>query len=338
MSVRARPLVIASANGHLHRNGGRDTCVERAFALLASGADVVGALVAGVTIVELDPADTSVGYGGLPNADGVVQLDACCMHGDGRRAAGVAVLEGVATAAAVAHRVMLDTPHHLLAGAGAQAFARSRGFPVVADLNSERSRGLWREWKRRVDARQPSDVDRASVGYAIGLEMSREGLIDRNHLWGTIACCGMGPTGSIGGVTTTSGLAWKRPGRIGDSPVLGAGMYVRAEVGAAGSTGRGESNLYGLSSFLIVERMRAGAHPKDAAIDALRRVTADTVDPGLLNDRGEPNFNVKFYALNAAGEYAGVALYGGDDVQYAVCTENGAELLTCDSLLTGQMF
>src|SRR5712691_10777472 len=174
-----KPIVVASANGHQFRNGGPETRVERAFRLMTDGpgdSDGLEALVEGVTIVELDPDDTSVGFGGLPNADGVVQLDACCMHGPRRRAGGVAALEGVATAAAVAHRVLLDTPHHLLAGRGAQEFAREKGFEVHDSLLSPRSRRLWEEWKRR------------GANDAASLQMSREGLIDANHLWGTINC------------------------------------------------------------------------------------------------------------------------------------------------------
>jgi N4-(beta-N-acetylglucosaminyl)-L-asparaginase len=333
------PVVIASANGHQFRNGGTETCVEHAFRVMTDAAqrrDPLEALVEGVTIVELDPGDTSVGFGSLPNADGDVQLDACCMHGPRRRAGGVAALEGVATAARVAHRVLLDTPHHLLAGPGAQDFARSRGFDVRHDLMTPKSRGLWIEWKRRVDARASADpARRAEIGYAVGDEMSREGLIDANHLWGTITCNAVGPLGEVCGVTTTSGLAWKMPGRVGDSPILGAGLYVRNGVGAAGSTGRGESNLYGLSAFFIVEAMQRGMHPKDAGMAALGRIKEDTADPSLLNARGEPNFNVKFYIVNAAGTIAGVALYGGEDVRYAVCNENGADLLVCDALLSG---
>jgi len=329
------PVVIASANGHLYRNGGRETCVERAFRLMTEGVDALEAVVAGVTIVELDPTETSVGVGGLPNADGVVQLDACCIHGPRRRAGAVAALEGVPVAAAVAHRVLLDTPHQLLAGSGAQEFARACGFDVRSDLLTPRSRGLWLEWKRRVDARAPSDPrQRMVVGYAVGLDMSREGLIDANHLWGTITCSALAPDGALCGATTTSGLAWKLPGRVGDSPVLGAGLYARDGVGAAGSTGRGESTLFALSSYQIVDAMRRGVHPKDAALEALRELrSAATAEPALLNARGEPNFNVKFYALNAAGETAGVALYGGAGVSYAVCTENGAELRLCEALI-----
>lgn len=302
--------------------------------MLAAGADPLEAAIAGVTIVELDPADSSVGYGGLPNADGVVQLDACCMHGPRRRAAGVAALEGVRTAALVARALLERTNHRLLAGAGAQAFARAAGFTIEADLNSDRSRALWQEWKRRVDALAVAgEIERAAAGYRVGQQMLAEGLIDINHYYGTINCNAVSARGEIGGVTTTSGLSWKLPGRVGDSPILGAGLYVDGGVGAAGSTGHGESNQYNLSSFLIVEQMRRGAHPKDAGLEALARIRANTVDPALLDARGLPAFNVNFYAVNARGEYAGVSLYGGPDVNYAVCTEHGAEIRPCEPLL-----
>lgn len=335
-----RPVVIASANGHLFRNGGPETCVERAFRLMTDSrrpADVLECLIAGVTIVELDPEETSVGVGALPNADGIVELDACCMDGPSRSAGGVAALQGVATAAAVARCVMRNTPHHLLVGDGAREFARAHGFEIRPDLHSPRSRALWEEWRRRVDARA-AGLDRAArwaIGYEVGSEMDREGLIDRNHLWGTIYCNAIDPAGSLAGVTTTSGRAWKIPGRVGDSPVLGAGLYVRQGAGAAGSTGRGESNLLALSSYAIVAAMGGGAHPLDAAMAALRQIKEDACSPALLNDRGEPNFNVKLYVLSATGEFAGASLYGGSDVQFAVCTENGPALLPCEALLAG---
>ncbi len=334
-----QPVVVASANGHQYTNGEDETCVERAFRLMTdrlNPLDPLEAIVEGVTLVELDPRETSVGLGGLPNADGVVQLDACCMHGPGRRAGAVAALEGVPTAARVAHRVMRDTTHHLIAGQGAQDFARAAGFAIAADLLTPQARGLWIEWRRRVDASGITDPRaRTAVGYAVGLAMARESLIDANHLWGTISCLCVGPRAEICGATTTSGLAWKLPGRVGDSPIVGAGLYVRQDIGAAGSTGRGESTLFNLSSFAIVEALRRGAHPTDAGMAALRQIVDDTVDPALLNEHGQPNFNVKFYVVNAAGEHAGVALYGGDHVQYAVCTDDGAELLPCDALLNG---
>jgi N4-(beta-N-acetylglucosaminyl)-L-asparaginase len=331
----AKPVVISSGNGNRHKNGGTETCVEKAFRMITEGEDVLESLIAGVNIVELDPEDTSVGYGGLPNADGIVQLDSCCMHGPRKRAGGVAALEGVRTPANVAHAVMQNSDHHLLVGDGAQTFARNMGFEIEADLNTEKSRGLWLEWKRRIDPEHYLDPQkRVQAGYQAGLSMVRDGLIDPEHFYGTINCDGISPSGEICGVTTTSGLSWKIPGRVGDSPILGAGLYVDGAVGAAGSTGRGEANLYGLCSFVIVEEMRRGAHPKDAGLEALRRVKENTIEKRLLNERGLPNFGLSFYALNAKGEYAGVAMYGGG--QYAVCTENGAELRDLEPLLEGE--
>ncbi len=331
-----RPVVIASGNGNRFRNGGARTCVEEAFRLLVGGSDPLDAVIAGVNIVERDPEDTSVGYGGLPNADGVVQLDSCCMHGPKKRAGGVAALEGVRTPSLVAKAVMEHTDHHLLVGAGAQAFARNMGFEIEGDLNTPRSRQLWLEWKRRTDPQHYLDPQkRAAAGIEAGLQMVAEGLIDREHFYGTINCNGLSPRGELAGVTTTSGLAWKIPGRVGDSPILGAGLYVDDGVGAAGSTGRGEANLYGLCSFLIVENMRRGMSPKDAGMEALKRIKSATVERRLLNSRGEPNFNVNFYVLNARGEYAGVALYADPTATFGVCTENGAENRPIEPLLPG---
>jgi len=328
------PVVVASANGNRFKNGGDVTCVEKAFGLMSAGTDVLDALIAGVNIVELDPEDTSVGYGGLPNADGVVQLDASCMHGPSRRAGGVACLEGVRTPSLVAKAVMDQTDHHLLVGADARQFARQVGFTIEPDLNTERSRRLWLEWKRRTDPHRWLDPKaRAQAGLEAGLQMAAEGLIDADHFYGTINCNGVGPSGDICGVTTTSGLAWKIPGRVGDSPILGAGLYVDGDVGAAGSTGRGEANLFGLCSFVIVEQMRQGRHPKDAGMEALRRIKANTTEKRLLNPRGLPSFNVSFYVVNARGEHAGVSLYQS---KYAVCTKNGAQTLDTEPLLSGR--
>jgi len=332
----ARPVVIASGNGNRFKNGGDRTCVEEAFRLLVGGADPLDAVVAGVNIVERDPEDTSVGYGGLPNADGIVQLDSCCMHGPKKRAGGVAALEGVRTPSLVAKAVMDETDHHLLVGAGAQTFARQMGFEIEADLNTPRSRQLWLEWKRRIDPLHYLDPQkRARASFEAGLQMVAEGLVEPDHFYGTINCNGLSPRGELAGVTTTSGLAWKIPGRVGDSPILGAGLYVDGDVGAAGSTGRGEANLYNLCSFLIVEHMRRGMSPKDAGMEALKRIKAATIEQRLLNSRGEPNFNVNFYILNARGEHAGVALYSGPTAVYGVCTENGAENRPIDPLLSG---
>lgn len=323
--TRARPVVISSANGHKHTNGGKQTCVETAFARMTAGGDVLEALIAGVNLVELDPADDSVGFGGLPNADGVVQLDACCMHGPLKRAGGVACLEGVRTPSNVAQLVMQTTDHHLLVGRDAQAFARQMGFTIEADLNSENSRAKWLEWKRRVDPEHYLDpAKRARAAFEAGLSMVRDGLVDAEHFYGTINCNGVNARGEVCGVTTTSGLAWKIPGRVGDSPILGAGLYVDGEAGAAGSTGRGEANLFNLSSYLIVDRMRAGKSPLDAGMEALRRIRENTVERRLLDEHGRPAFNVSFYIVNARGEYAGVSLKPN---KFAVCTENGPAVL-----------
>src|SRR5437763_4233907 len=332
-----KPVVISSANGNKFKNGGDMTCVQKAFTLMTQGTDVLDALIAGVNIVELDPLDDSVGYGGLPNADGVVQLDSCCMHGPKKRAGGVACLEGVRTPSLVAKAVMEQTDHHLIVGKGAQDFAREFGFKIEDDLNTEHSRQLWLEWKRRIDPKHYLDPQkRADASRKALREMVAEGLLDPQHIYGTINCDGINGKGEICGVTTTSGLSWKIPGRVGDSPILGAGLYVDGQVGAAGSTGRGEANLYNLCSFLIVEEMRRGAHPKDAGMEALRRIKANTVEKRLLNSKGNPNFYVNFYILNAKGEYAGVTMYEGSNTQFAICNESGPRTLSCEGLLPGK--
>ena len=340
-----KPVVISDYSGWEFRNGGKDNAVERAFRLITEGKDVLDALIAGVNIPELDPLETGIGYGALPNADGVIELDASCMHGPKKRAGAVACLQGVRTPSLVAKAVMEYTDHHLLVGDGARQFARAMGFTIEDDLNTDNSRRLWREWKRRIDpshwldpdgdARKPIPKHQKDPGLEAGLSMVRDGLIREGSFWGTINCDGIGPNGDICGVTTTSGLAWKIPGRTGDSPILGAGLYVDNEVGAAGSTGRGEANLYNLSSFLIVESMRRGLSPKDAGMEALKRIKDNTIEKRLLNGKGNPNFNIRFFALNKKGEYAGVSMYRAGETQYAVCTENGASALELEPLLTG---
>jgi len=355
-----RPLVISDASGIQFKNGGPECAVERAFRLITEGKDVLDALIAGVNIPELDPEETGIGYGALPNAEGVVQLDASCMHGPRRRAGGVAAIEGVRTPSLVAQAVMDQTDHHLLAGKGAQDFARALGFSIDADLNSEQSRRLWLEWRRRMDPehwldpskrvpkkdkhdKDPGEAELSAVSRRdfgrraldAGWSMVTDGLIPEGTFWGTINCNGINANGDICGVTTTSGLAWKIPGRVGDSPILGAGLYVDNDVGAAGSTGRGEANLYNLSSYLIVESMRRGMHPKDAGMEALKRIRANTVETRLLNTRGLPNFNIRFFVLDKKGQHAGVAMYGSGEKTFALCTEKGAEAPTLEPLLPG---
>jgi N4-(beta-N-acetylglucosaminyl)-L-asparaginase len=330
-----KPIVISSANGNRFKNGGDVTAVQKAFTMVTQGADVLDAVIAGVNIVELDPLDDSVGFGGLPNAEGVVQLDSSCMHGPKKRAGAVAALEGVRTPSLVAKAVMEETDHHLIVGKGAQLFARNMGFKIEDDLNTDNSRRQWLEWKRRIDPSHYLDpTKRAQAGRRAALEMLAEGLIREENLHGTINCDGINSKGEICGVTTTSGLAWKIPGRVGDSPILGAGLYVDGAVGAAGSTGRGEANLYNLCSFLIVEEMRRGKNPKDAGMEALRRIKANTVEKRLLNSKGNPNFGINFYVINARGEFAGVTMYPG--ASFAICNDAGPQTLPCEALLQGK--
>ena len=331
-----RPVVISDRSGIAFKNGGTKGCVETAFEKMTAGEDLLEALVAGVNIVENDPEEPGVGYGAVPNADGIVQLDASCMHGPLKRAGGVAALEGVRTPSLVAKAVMDVTDHHLLVGKGAQDFARNLGFSIEDDLTTEKSRKLWLEWKRRIDPEHYLDPEKRAIrGREAALSMLREGLLHESHFWGTIHCNGINPKGEIAGVTSTSGLSFKIPGRTGDSPILGAGIYVDNDVGACGSTGRGEANLYNLTSFLIVENMRRGAHPKDAALEGLRRIQANTIEKRLLNERGLPNFNIRFFAIDKKGEYAGVSLYPTEETIFAVCDENGPREETLVPLLDG---
>ena len=345
---KVKPVVISSANGNWFKNGGSFTCVEKAFTLMTSGSDVLDALIEGVNIVELDPEDYSVGYGGVPNAEGVVQLDSSCMHGPLKRAGGVAALEGVRTPSKVAREVMNKTDHHLIVGKGAQTFARNMGFKIEDDLNTPLSLKLWLEWKQRTDpSHYLTPKEREIASHDVRRDMAREGLFSGSQMYGTINCDGINAKGEICGVTTTSGLFFKIPGRVGDSPILGAGLYVDGAVGAAGSTGRGEANLYNLSSYLIVEAMRRGMHPKDAGLEALKRIKANTVEKRLRKKNGDPNFNINFYALNAKGEFAGVAMYAEDPddrgwaggttnaVRYGICDENGPRSVQVEGLLPG---
>jgi N4-(beta-N-acetylglucosaminyl)-L-asparaginase len=250
--------------------------------------------VEGVKLQELDPNDSSVGYGGLPNEDGVVQLDASCMHGPTRRAGAVGALEGIKTPSVVAKYVLLYTDHIMLVGEGAKRFALSYGF-VEEDLLTPRSREIWLRWR----ANRGPDDDWLNVPEDAQMAVRPTGTINLNCV---------NPRGEISSVTTTSGLAWKIPGRVGDSPIVGAGQYCDNAIGAAGSTGRGESNIMVCGGFLTVEHMRRGMSPTDAALETLRRVVAATA-PRLLDEQGRPTFQLNFYAVNARGEFGGAALY-----------------------------
>ena len=296
-----RPVVIASANGL--------AATERAMKLMGRGVDTLEAVVEGVGLVEADPEDTSVGYGGLPNERGVVQLDSSVMHGPTRGAAGVAGLENIVHPARVARAVMENTDHVLLMGKGALEFALAMGFEET-NLLTPRAREAWLKWKRELsdgdDWIDPQERLPSSAGRQ---ERSRRML--RDH--GTINCNAINQKGEISGVTTTSGLAYKIPGRVGDSPIIGAGLYVDNDVGACGSTGRGEANLKTCASFLGVEFMRDGLSPEEAGLRVLERVARNTTEPYLLDEQGRPNFGLKFYLLNKKGEFAGCSMLSGGE-------------------------
>ncbi|MGI8818256.1 MAG: N(4)-(beta-N-acetylglucosaminyl)-L-asparaginase [Gemmatimonadales bacterium] len=280
-----RPAAVSSSNGL--------RAVNRAMELVLGGADTLDAAVEGVKIQELDPADNSVGYGGLPNEDGVVQLDASCMHGPTRRAGAVAALEGIKTPSEVARLVLKYTDHILLVGEGAKRFALSYGFKEE-DLLTPDSRQLWLTWRAN---RGPED-DWLNVP-------ENEPLVARPT--GTINLNVVNAKGDVSSITTTSGLAWKIPGRAGDSPIVGAGQYTDNDVGAAGSTGRGEANILACGGFLTVEGMRRGLNPTDACLETLKRVVRLT-PPRLLKE-GRPAFNLSYYAVNKRGEFGAGSLY-----------------------------
>jgi N4-(beta-N-acetylglucosaminyl)-L-asparaginase len=302
----SRPIVIAS------RNGLRAT--ERAMEMIQQGADTLDAVVAGVNLVEEDPQDMTVGYGGLPNEDGVVQLDASVMHGPTRGAGAVGALEGIKTPSRVAKLVMERTNHIFLVGEGALEFALAMGFQKESLLTDE-SREMWLKWKTMLNAND-NWIDPADrIPKALSAKQRRK-MSAVMQTYGTINCNAVDTNGDISGVTTTSGLSYKIPGRVGDSPIIGAGLYVDNEVGACGSTGRGESNIRTCASFMVVEFMRQGVHPEEAGLRVLKRIAENTVEPYLKDSQGRPAFHLSFYIVNKAGEFAGVSMYDGR--QFAV--------------------
>jgi N4-(beta-N-acetylglucosaminyl)-L-asparaginase len=295
-----KPIVVSSANGL--------KATARAMEHILAGADALDSVIAGVNLVEDDPNDMTVGYGGLPNDEGVVELDSCVMHGPTGRGGGVASLQNIKNPSRVAKVVMERTDHVLMVGEGALRFARAHGFKEE-NLLTERAREAWLSWKESLSNRDdwlpPHDSTARNIS---GLPKGYQ------REYGTINCNAMDLKGGLSGCTTTSGLAFKIPGRVGDSPILGAGLYVDNEIGAAGSTGRGEANLLSCSSVMVVEYMRDGLSPEAACLKACERIATQTKMQRLLDDRDRPNFNVKFYAINRRGEFGSGSIWNGSEM------------------------
>ena len=333
--------VVSSANGL--------EATRKAYEMILAGSDPADAVVAGVGIAEDDPHDTSVGYGGLPNERGIVELDAAVMHGPTHRAGAVASLQNIRHPALVALKVMRRTDHVLLVGAGALDFAKAHGFPEE-NLLTELSRKIWLRWKETLSDKDdwmpdPADNDipvadffRSRSVPLVQSAATRDVKVASDispmkfrRPTGTIHCAGMTRLGDFACTTTTSGLAFKIPGRVGDSPIIGAGLYCDNEIGSCGSTGLGEVNLQNLCSFAAVELMRNGASPEEAGMEVLRRV-AKKIEPRLRDKDGHPDFGLIFYLLAKDGRHAGVTMWGPE--KFSVTDENGTRHEDCTALFT----
>jgi N4-(beta-N-acetylglucosaminyl)-L-asparaginase len=337
-----KEVVIASGNGVL--------ACDKALGMIRQGSDTLDAVVAGININEDDPEDSSVGYGGLPNEQGVVELDACVMHGPTRRCGSVASLRNIKNPSKVAKLVMEQTDHIMLVGSGALDFAKAWGFKRE-ELLTEKSRLAWLVWKQSLRdkaghnnwtdgldtpkgkapaalLRQFPDTDPDTLAWAHE--------VAKHPITGTINCLALNRRGEMSGCTTTSGLSWKIAGRVGDSPIIGAGLYVDQDVGAAGSTGRGEENIRVCGAHSVVENMRHGMSPRDACLDVLKRIARN-----FDNDRERlDKFDINFYAVRKDGEYAGASLWNGAisggrlrPRQFAIADGGKARLENCAYLL-----
>lgn len=326
------PLIISSANGLHHLDDG--------MAVLKSGGDTLDAVLAVATKAEDDPNDDSVGYGGLPNEDGEVELDASVMHGPTRRAGAVGSLQKIKNPSLVAKAVMEKTNHLFLVGAGALRFAVDEGFQPM-NLLTDHSRLAWLAWKASTIPNWRPGLDSPEWKEKVALLLDTpEKMAWREHIeqvvlhppTGTVNCLAVNEKGDISGTTTTSGLAWKIAGRVGDSPIIGAGLYVDNDVGAAGSTGRGEENIKISGGHTVGEMMRKGMSPTDACLEALHRVVRN-YEPFKSRLKA---FHLSFYALNKDGQHGSASLWAktlnGHPRQYAVHDGAQARLVPCTPL------
>ncbi len=316
-SSSRRPLAICSANrvttpdGTVYYGGIRAT--QKAIELIRAGSDPLEAVIAGVTLVEDDPNDMSVGYGGLPNEEGEVELDAQVMHGPTGRCGAVAALKYIKNPSQVARLVMEKTDHVLLVGEGALRFALAFGFKKE-NLLTERAREMWLRWREQ----------RSTIDHWVDNKISSRGesstaspqTFDRDRYTGSISCLAVDAAGNLAGVSTTSGLAFKVPGRVGDLAVIGAGLFVDNEVGAAGSTGWGEDNIRVAGAHTIVEHLRRGMSPTDACLEALKRVAR------LYN--GKPEHQLKYYALTKDGQFGSASMWKGEE--FVVADSGGSRV------------
>jgi len=338
-----RPIIISAKNGFAYLDG--------AYAFLSGGGDTLDAAIQVVKGPEDDPNDDTVGLGGLPNEEGVVELDACCMHGPTRRAGSVGGVRNIKNVSMVSKAVFEHTGHVMLVGEGAERFAVAVGFPRE-NLLTERSRKIWLLWKENHSTddwwgpgiadpnwKPPTVAPQAELwerrierletkAAQLGIEPELRIAAIRKVLFpptGTIHCSALNEKGEMSGITTTSGLAFKLPGRCGDSPVIGAGCYTDQDVGSAGATGSGEENIKVAGAHTIVENMRRGMAPQEAGMDALKRI--------VRNYNGDMNklqfMDMTYYILRKDGVYAGVSLWQGYSKEnlHKVAVHDGARRL-----------